>query len=358
MNVLSLFDGIACGFVALKKRGIKVDNYYASEVDKWAIQVAKKNHPKIIHLGDIKGYKSWNLPKIDLVIGGSPCQGFSLAGKQLNFDDPRSELFFIYVEILWMIQNKNPDVKFLLENVKMKKGYQDAITALLQVEPILINSDLVSAQNRQRLYWCNWEVKRPKDKGILLKDIVFPDCLFNSVFQFPHGCSVGGIRQFKKSPTLSKQFHNNYFPVCLHQNFSKNIGIHTKKSCALRAVASANYQTLLLSKKAINYMNKEVAGGRTHWDFKHHPDCKNDKPAAIVSNFFKGVPYNVLRQNGIIRKFDPIECERLQTLPDNYTKGVSNTQRYKIIGNGWTIDAIDHLLSTINEPVENIQLSF
>ena len=323
MNVFSGFDGMACGLIALKKRGIKVDNYYASEVDTWAMQIAKKNHPEIIHLGDIKNYKSWNLPKIDLVMGGSPCQGFSLAGKQLNFDDPKSELFFIYVEILWMIQKKNPDVKFLLENVKMKKVYQDAITELLQVEPILINSALVSAQNRQRLYWCNWEVRKPKDKGILLKDIIkngsnvvrqrsrgnnkggfrfnkspcmgansWPDNVH--VYQFPHGCSVGEIRDFQKSPSVSAQFHNNYFPL--------------KDSSFLEWAST--------------------------------------------------LPYKTLRDLGIIRKFYQDELELLQTLPRGYTESVSYTQAAKMIGNGWTIDAIDHLLSTIDKPISNIQLSF
>jgi DNA (cytosine-5)-methyltransferase 3A len=392
MNVLSLFDGMACGLVALKRAGIKVDNYYASEIDKWAIQVAKKNHPEIIHLGDIENYQNWDLPKIDLVIGGSPCQGFSFAGKQLNFDDPRSALFFKFVEILWMIQEKNPDVKFLMENVKMKKEYSAAISELLECEPVLINSALVSGQNRKRLYWCNWKVGQPDDKGILLKDIVFDDALFSylkpqgnntgglrsingkigaltsnswehnnfAAYQFPHGCTKGGVRNFEKSPTVSAQFHNNMFPVCMHNlqasgSFKEKYHrIYIDKSPTIRAAQGGGHlPSLLHSKKAIDYMGIEVSGGRNHWDFKRNSDIKNRKSAAVVANFFKGVPYNVLKQNGLIRKFDPIECERLQTLPDNYTDGVSNTQRYKMIGNGWTVGVITHILKGLINPASS-----
>lgn len=175
MNVLSLFDGIRCGRVALERAGITVDNYYASEIDKGAIAIGDKNYPDTINLGSVEDWRSWgiDLSKIDLLIGGSPCQGFSVAGKRLNFDDPRSKLFFEYVDILNAIREKNPNVKFLLKNVKMKKEYSDIITEYLGVEPIEINSSLVSAQSRRRLYWTNIKgVIQPADKGIYLKDIV------------------------------------------------------------------------------------------------------------------------------------------------------------------------------------------
>ena len=372
MNVLSLFDGIACGKVALDRAGIKYNNYFASEIDKYAIKIAMKNHPDIIQLGDVREVKGENLPKIDLLMGGSPCQGFSFAGKQLNFGDPRSQLFFEYVRILKEIKETNPDVIFLLENVKMKKEYQDIISNLLGVEPVEINSALVSAQNRKRLYWTNiHDLTQPEDKNIFLKDVVFKDALFCgrlvgrrldkngirkdysnipiqqrfemriggksgaittvqkdnmvlrdvALYHFPHGFTKGGIREYKKSPTITTQFHNNYFSIDLKK--------------------------LLLSNKAIEYMNRNVSGGRNHWDFKHHSEVSNPKSAAVVANFFKGVPYNVLKDWNCIRKFDPIECERLQTLPDNYTEGVSNTQRYKALGNGWTVDVIKHIFSFI-----------
>src|SRR5210317_245323 len=184
MVVLSLFDGCSMARVALQRAGIPVTKYYASEIDEYAMQVSEKNYPGIIQLGSIEDWQSWDIEKPDLIIGGSPCQGFSFAGKQLNFDDPRSKLFFTFVDIL---KHYNPDY-FLLENVNMKDKYNDVISSTLgeiypkhvtqgelfrsgRIEPIIINSALVSAQNRKRLYWCNWNVEQPEDKGMVLKDI-------------------------------------------------------------------------------------------------------------------------------------------------------------------------------------------
>ena len=160
MNVLSLFDGISCGQVALERAGIKVDTYYASEIEPNPIKVTMKNYPNTIQLGDVTKWREWNIDwsSIDLLLGGSPCQGFSFAGRQLNFEDPRSELFFEYADILNNIKEYNPDIKFLLENVKMKQEYQDVITEYLWVEPKIINSDRFVCQNRPRTYWCNWEI--------------------------------------------------------------------------------------------------------------------------------------------------------------------------------------------------------
>lgn len=173
MNVLSLFDGMSCGRSALELAGFKVDKYFASEIDKYAMAVSAYNYPDIIQIGDVCKVDVKTLPKIDLILAGSPCQGFSLAGKQLNFNDPRSALFFEFVRILREVREINPDVKFLLENVKMKKEYQNRITDIMGCNPIVINSALVSAQNRVRLYWTNIEVVGlPEDRGILLKDIL------------------------------------------------------------------------------------------------------------------------------------------------------------------------------------------
>ena len=169
MNVLSLFDGMSCGQIALNQLGIKVDKYYASEIDKYAITITKKNFPNTIHLGDVTKVKAEDLEPIDLLMGGSPCQGFSFAGRQLNFNDPRSALFFEFVRLLKECKPKY----FLLENVRMKKEYQDVISEHLGVEPIMINSALVSAQNRVRLYWTNIpNIIQPQDKGLMLKDIL------------------------------------------------------------------------------------------------------------------------------------------------------------------------------------------
>lgn len=169
MNILSLFDGISCGRIALERAGIKVDKYYASEIDRHAIKVSEANYPAIIRLGDVTKWREWDLPEIDLLIAGSPCQGFSLSGKQLNFEDIRSKLFFEFVDILKHYKPKY----FLLENVGMKKEYENVISDILGVKPIKINSNLVSAQNRKRLYWTNIpNVVQPEDKKIILADIL------------------------------------------------------------------------------------------------------------------------------------------------------------------------------------------
>ena len=169
MNVLSLFDGMSCGRIALDRLGIPVDKYYASEIDKYAIQVSEANYPDIIRLGDVCDVKAEDLPKIDLLIAGSPCQGFSFAGKQLAFDDPRSALFFEFVRLLKECKPKY----FLLENVRMKKEFLDIISEQVGCEPIFINSALVSAQNRQRFYWTNIPgIEQPEQRGIVLRDIL------------------------------------------------------------------------------------------------------------------------------------------------------------------------------------------
>lgn len=286
MKVLSLFDGISCGQLALERVGIKVDTYYASEIDKYAIQITQKNYPNTIQLGDVNNIDFTQfIGKINLLMGGSPCQDLSIARKgREGLEGKKSKLFWRFVEALKIIKPKY----FLFENVaSMKQTDKDIVTEELGVNPIEINSSLVSGQNRLRLYWTNIPdvFNQPKDKGVLLKDILLKE--------------------------------------------NKNELIH--------------------SQKAIEYMNRQVKDGRTHWDFAHHSDIKNNKSSAVVANYFKGVPYNVLIDEDIIRKFHPIECERLQTLPDNYTEGVSNTQRYKMIGNGWTVDVITHILNQINK---------
>lgn len=280
-----MYDGISCGKVALNRAGIKVNNYYASEIDEHAIKIAKKNHPDITHLGDAFNWNEWDMPKIDLLIGGSPCTHWSVARKdrEINSEGIGFKLFKCFANSL----NKFNPKYFLYENNHgIHKNIQQEITNYLGVDPIMINSALVSAQNRKRLYWTNIpDVIQPEDKGILLKDIVLDDV----------------------SPSFVKA-------------------------------------DLIHSEKAIEYMNRKTKDGRDHWDFGHYSDIRNEKSSAVVANFCKGVPYNVFKDWDCIRKFHPIECERLQTLPDNYTEGISNTQRYKSIGNGWTVDVIVHIL--------------
>lgn len=159
LTVLSLFDGMSCGAIALREAGISVKKYFASEIDKQAIRQTQHNFPDTVQLGSVTEVKASDLPPIDLLIGGSPCQGFSFAGKQMNFNDPRSKLFFEYVRILHEIQSYNPQVKFLLENVRMLKECENVITEQLGLFPVMINSSLVSAQNRVRMYWTNIRIK-------------------------------------------------------------------------------------------------------------------------------------------------------------------------------------------------------
>lgn len=277
MNVLSLFDGMSCGQIALERAGIKV-NYYASEIDKYAIKVTQANYPNTIQLGDITKINGKDLPKIDLLIGGSPCQGFSFAGKQLNFNDQRSKLFFEYIRLLKECKPKY----FLLENVRMKKEYQDIISNHLNVEPIKINSNLVSAQNRLRLYWTNIpDVKQPKDKKIFLKDI-----LDNNQSNY----------DFYKDYQMKKWYNKEY-----------------------------------------KYKNTYVV---------ENINKKSRTLVASAGNTGSGAPK--IWYNETFRFLTVLEHERLQTVPDNYTKSVSKSQAKKMLGNGWTVDVIAHIFNNLN----------
>jgi len=288
MNVLSLFDGMSCGQIALNQLGFKIDNYFASEIDKDAIKIAKKNFPNMQHIGDVTKVKGSELPKIDLLMGGSPCQGFSFAGKQLNFNDPRSALFFEFVRLL---KETNPKY-FLLENVRMKTEYQDVITEHLNwIEPIAINSSLVSAQNRNRLYWTNIpDVGQPKDKAIWLKDIF-------------------------ELNTNEKIYTEPYYKINNKQlSYLGYVGNSPKQATK---VFSTNGKSVCLTALGGGQ------GGKTGlYEIPNTRTC---------------------------RKLTVTECERLQTIPDGYTEGVSNTSRYKMLGNGWTVDVIKHIFGNMNE---------
>lgn len=308
MNVLSLFDGMSCGRIALERVGIEVDNYFASEIDKYAIQVSKKNYPSIKHIGSVLNVKASDLPKIDLLIGGSPCQGFSFAGKQLNFEDERSKLFFEFVRLLAECKPKY----FLLENVKMKKEYQDIISEYLGVEPTLINSALVSAQNRNRLYWTNIpDVMQLEDRGILLKDILEVETDIKFDLSEKATRYITDAIRLKKRQTVI----NGSKSICLLSQYSQSL----------------NGTFLCVD-----------SNGR----------MDSNKTGTISSRYYKGTenygsnPF--IYSNNKYRKLTPIECERLQTVPDNYTEGVSNSQRYKMLGNGWTVDVIAHIFKGLN----------
>ncbi len=431
LNVLSLFDGMSCGRIALERAGIPIDNYYAAEIDKFAIQVSTANYPNIIRLGDVRDLDTSTLPHIDVLIGGSPCTNFSFAGKragmttkckmeildldhylQLKKDnfhfEGQSYLFWEYMRIKHDLQERNPDIIFLLENVMMVDKWKRVLSAAIGVEPVQINSARVSAQNRKRLYWTNIEgIEQPADKGILLRDIL-------------------------ETGDLSGYSHSD---------------------------------------AALDYMDREVSDGRNHWERGHHFDSEEDKATTLVSNLQKGIPYNMLMdkrplvvpeatkkgftliepgdcfdltyktsktrrgrnmkdksncmtsgefgfmvyepKSAVIvgrklgddgkrddnnpdlkltqcletakdgtksrcltsvtkdtlvtnlpdgrypdayntledtvhyRKLTPRECERLQTMPEDYTACVSDSQRYKMLGNGWTVDVIAHMFLNI-----------
>lgn len=310
LNVLSLFDGISCAQVALQRAGIDVDNYYAAEIDKYAISITQRNHPKTVQLGSVENWKEWNLPKIDLLVGGSPCQGFSVAGAGLNFDDPRSKLFFVYVDILSDLRAKNPDLKFLLENVKMKAEWRKIISDLLGVEPVEINSALVSAQNRKRLYWANWEFGQPEDKGIYLKDIV-----------------EDGEVDREKSYCIDANYYKGGNPRSYFEDGRRQLVFeHQSHKRAMVRVGDI-YKSGGISGRVYSAEGKSPA--------LRTPSGGNHMPKIAVDDLH-------------YRKLTVLECERLQTLPENYTAGVSNTQRYKGIGNGWTVDVIVHILKNLH----------
>jgi DNA (cytosine-5)-methyltransferase 3A len=372
MNVLSLFDGMSCGLVALKRAGIKVDNYFASEIDKWAIKIAKKNHPGIIHLGDIHDYEKWELPKIDLILAGPPCQGFSCSGNRLDFNDPRSQLFFKAIEILWDIQKISPEVKFLIENVSSMRGsVRTELTELLEVDPIEINSNLVSAQNRNRNYWSNLNAPgRLKDKGIFLKDIVQPESEVDEKYYLKEN-SISGKRSLKnlsdgirsideKSRALTangaRKFSGSGSTVLIIQvPRGKNAGgikaINGK--CPTISGSSWQHNNRLIFIGGIKSGRRLDNGKNLSRNFREGYRIYSDqgKAGTLTANTKGGLGgFTGLYEIGYyIRRLTPIECERLQTIPDNYTEGVSNTQRYKMIGNGWTVDVIKHIFESMED---------
>jgi len=316
MNVLSLFDGMSCGQIALNQLGFKVNNYFASEIDKDAMKIAKKNFPNINHIGDVTKVKGSELPKIDLLIGGSPCQGFSFAGKQLNFNDPRSALFFEYVRLL---KETNPKY-FLLENVRMKKESEDVISEYLGVKPITINSSLVSAQNRKRLYWTNIpNVTLPEDKGILLKDIleIVVDDKYN-------------LSEAKIDRVLNTQRGKGFFYSSeTHDKIGTLIAGYHKVPTDGAYIAAA-------------ICGRYLDDGSIQQQLEMRKDNKTNTLTTVQKD-------NVVVKDKVCRKLTPTECERLQTVPPGYTEGVSNTSRYKMLGNGWTVDVIKHIFGNMNE---------
>jgi DNA (cytosine-5)-methyltransferase 3A len=311
MNVLSLFDGMSCGQQALERSGFKVEKYFASEIDKYAIQVTMANYPDTIQLGSVVNVNGNDLPKIDLLIGGSPCQSFSFAGKRNGMSTVdeveiltlehylqlkeegyefvgQSYLFWEYMRLLNECRAKNPNIYFLLENVEMGEKWEMVLSKAIGLRGIHINSALVSAQNRKRIYWTNIGlqpaglfgdlesiIQQPKDQGIFLKNI------------------------------LENDVNEKYF----------------------------------ISQKGIDYIN------RNERNIAFQMNQNDKKSGCVVAMYKAGIPYNQINISNKLRRLTPIECERLQTVKDNYTNYVSDSQRYKMIGNGWTVDVISHIFS-------------
>lgn len=285
INVLSLFDGISCGQVALERAGIEVNKYFASEIDKHAIKVTQSNYPNTIQIGDVTKVRGTDLPKIDLLIGGSPCQGFSFAGKQLNFDDPRSKLFFEFVRLLEETKPKY----FLLENVKMKKEHEQVITEHLGVEPILINSALLTAHNRPRLYWTNIpNVEQPSDKNIYFEQI--------------RDLQIENYEYISEEKTINREYKKNYLQYDIN---GKGHGSQDQRAYYLKG--------------------------------KH--GCLDTGASGKAK---------ILETDGRVRKITRNEAERLQGVPDNYTTPVSKAQALKMLGNGWTVDVIAHIFNQMD----------
>ena len=311
MNVLSLFDGMSCGRIALEKAGILIDKYYACEIDKFAVKVSKANYPDTFQLGDVKDL-TWNdstlhshlRPKIDLLIGGSPCQGFSFAGNHNvpDFDDPRSKLFFEFVRLM----DETKPRWFLLENVRMKQESQDIISRYLGVQPVMINSSLVSAQNRKRLYWTNIPFTVPEDRGIMLKDII-----------------EDGLTDRDKAHCLDA----NYF-----------------KGGNLKSYFEKSRRQLVFSQDGMCHVGDADLKGHDLIKRVYHPDGKSPTLNACTGGNREP---KIATDNLKWRKLTPLECERLQTVPEGYTAHVSNTQRYKMLGNGWTVDVVAHIFKNL-----------
>ena len=351
MNILSLFDGMSCGRVAAERAGLKVDKYYASEVDKHAIKVSQANWPDIIQLGDVTKWRDWDIDwaSIDLLIGGSPCQGFSFAGKQLAFDDPRSALFFVYVYILNHIRSVNPDVKFMLENVKMKKEHMDVISEYLGVQPVFINSALVSAQNRQRYYWANWEITQPEDREVTWGDV--REHGVNEYYYTEKGLQWLARHSQRKNKQLdvwgddekAQMVEASHYKNYSSQRLFGVCDLASDQEC----IAAMRGRYLVDGKR--NDEAQKVNGNTAQFvEFRY--DGKSNAITTVTKDNIV-VPFTLPNRIPVdmffFRYITPIECERLQTVPDDYTDHVSNTQRYRMLGNGWTVDVIAHIFKSM-----------
>ena len=342
---------MSCGQIALDQLGIPVETYYASEIDKYAIQVTQANYPNTIQVGDVTKLDPKDFADVDLIMGGSPCQGFSFAGKQLAFDDPRSALFFEFIKLLKAIKPKY----FLLENVRMKKEFLDIISQEVSkcypeiqfgIEPILINSALVSAQSRQRYYWTNMpNIQQPEDRGIVLRDILEDSydserdksyCIDANYFK---GASVEQYKKKSRRQLVNKPKQVGVAADINGHDILKRVYSPEGKSPTLNTMGEGNREP----KVALNKLPNKAKVIKSNYYKSSRANFEND-----TSKGSKFSATGVQQKDLTWRKLTPLECERLQTVPDNYTNHVSNTQRYKMLGNGWTVEVIKHILKYIN----------
>lgn len=440
MNVLSLFDGMSCGQQALQRAGIYVENYFASEIDKYAIQVTMANFPNTIQLGSVVNVDGYSLPKIDILIGGSPCQSFSFAGKRKgmatkdeqeiltleHYLELKAEGFefegqsYLFWEYMRLLKETKPKY-FLLENVMMGEKWEKVLSKAIGVKPIMINSALLSAQNRQRLYWTNiglapsglfgdleTTIRQPKDKGILLKDVLesnVPDKYFLSekaIAGFKKSTEQNSAKGngFKFEPTngqikestvttrAGSRADDNYI-IChnmmprssksgkggsghLSRSDGRTYCLDTGSTNAIEIIKGArmtgrdpenpksrkpcsNTEQMIEERfdeksgtlTTVQKDNLVVFGGdfRNDEGFRWRENGKSGTLAARARNDESCGQLASINRN--IRRLTPIECERLQTVADNYTNYVSDSQRYKMLGNGWTVDVIVHILNHI-----------
>lgn len=412
LRVLSLFDGMSCGQQALERIGVNVLEYYASEIDKHAIAVTMHNYPNTKQLGSVIDVDGYKLPKIDLLIGGSPCQSFSFAGKRKGMStkceteiltlehylelkaegyefEGQSYLFWEYMRLL---NEVNPKY-FLLENVMMGEKWEKILSKAIGVKPIQINSALVSAQNRNRLYWTNIGMQpmglfgdlesiipQPKDKGILLKDVLesevdekyfISDTMINRIKRTNNGerCFTPADKALCLAAGYHKQCRDNHYIVASRGRNPENpksrkSGLNTEqmleprydgKTNCLTSVQKDNYVVCHNSMPRSSKTGKGATGPLSREDGKTY--CLDTGQTNVIEILEKspclhgfehgtnGQLNKQLVRGGMIRRLTPLECERLQTVKDNYTKSVSDTQRYRMLGNGWTVDVIAHILS-------------
>lgn len=361
MNILSLFDGKSSGYTACELAGIEIGNYYSSEVDKYAIQVSNAIHPDQVRLGDVTKWREWDIDwsSIDIIFGGFPCQSWSVAGSQLGDKDERGMLFWVMLDIMKHVRYHNPKADFLIENVKMKKEFEEYITYHLKeavglVHKILINSALVSAQNRNRYYWTSFPVTQPEDEGITWGDI-----RERGVAKFYYtekglqwlarhsqrkGKQLGVWRDDEKAQMVEASHYKNYSA----QRFFGICDLPSDES----VVASMRGRRINPKSMSRDDYNMEI-------EIEQYIEFKYDNKSNCLSTVQKDnvvVPFTLPNRVPVdmffFRYITPRECYRLQTVPEHYIDkildcGVSNTQLYKIAGNGWTDEVISHILKCI-----------